>query len=58
LLILEALLLVRIFIFFHDCCHNSFFAAHCANMLLGIFVIPTCTLSRLAMEPFTSRYSG
>jgi len=30
-----AALLVRIFIFFHDCCHNSFFASHRANTVLG-----------------------
>ena len=30
-----SLLLVRIFIFFHDCCHNSFFASRRANRILG-----------------------
>ena len=30
-----ASLLVRIFIFFHDCCHNSFFASPRANSVLG-----------------------
>ena len=30
-----ALLLVRVFIFFHDCCHGSFFASRCANRILG-----------------------
>jgi len=30
-----ALLLLRIFIFFHDCCHGSFFASHRANRVLG-----------------------
>ena len=30
-----SLLLVRIFIFFHDCCHNSFFASRRANNILG-----------------------
>lgn len=30
-----AALLVRIFIFFHDCCHGSFFASHRANTILG-----------------------
>ncbi len=30
-----AALLVRIFIFFHDCCHNSFFASSRANAVLG-----------------------
>ena len=28
-------LLVRIFIFFHDCCHGSFFASKRANTILG-----------------------
>ena len=28
-------LLVRIFIFFHDCCHGSFFASRQANRILG-----------------------
>ncbi len=28
-------LLVRIFIFFHDCCHNAFFASSRANRYLG-----------------------
>ena len=28
-------LLVRIFIFFHDCCHGSFFASRRANRILG-----------------------
>jgi omega-6 fatty acid desaturase (delta-12 desaturase) len=28
-------LLVRIFIFFHDCCHGSFFASRRANTILG-----------------------
>ncbi len=44
LIILEALLLVRIFIFFHDCCHNSFFARRRANIILGYFCgFLTCT---------------
>jgi omega-6 fatty acid desaturase (delta-12 desaturase) len=30
-----SLLLLRIFIFFHDCCHNSFFASRRANRILG-----------------------
>ena len=30
-----SLLLLRIFIFFHDCCHNSFFASPRANKILG-----------------------
>jgi omega-6 fatty acid desaturase (delta-12 desaturase) len=30
-----AALLVRIFIFFHDCCHGSFFASLHANTILG-----------------------
>jgi omega-6 fatty acid desaturase (delta-12 desaturase) len=30
-----SLLLVRIFIFFHDCCHNTFFASPRANKILG-----------------------
>jgi omega-6 fatty acid desaturase (delta-12 desaturase) len=35
LTILASLLLLRIFIFFHDCCHNSFFASRRANRILG-----------------------
>ncbi|WP_319542041.1 fatty acid desaturase [uncultured Pseudodesulfovibrio sp.] len=35
LLILAALLLVRIFIIFHDCAHGSFFASRRANVILG-----------------------
>ena len=35
LLILAALLLVRIFIIFHDCAHGSFFASRRANTILG-----------------------
>jgi len=39
-----ALLLVRIFIIFHDCCHNSFFASRRANKILGFFCgFLTCT---------------
>ncbi len=30
-----AVLLVRIFIFFHDCCHGSFFASQQSNRILG-----------------------
>ena len=30
-----SLLLVRIFIFFHDCCHNTFFSSPRANKILG-----------------------
>ena len=30
-----AALLIRIFIFFHDCTHGSFFASHRANRILG-----------------------
>ena len=30
-----AALLVRVFIFFHDCCHGSFFASRRANTVLG-----------------------
>lgn len=33
--IVAAALLVRIFIFFHDCCHGSFFASQRANRILG-----------------------
>jgi acyl-lipid omega-6 desaturase (Delta-12 desaturase) len=44
LLIVAALLLVRIFIIFHDCCHNSFFARRGANQILGYFCgFLTCT---------------
>ncbi len=35
LAVVAAALLVRIFIFFHDCCHNSFFASRRANTVLG-----------------------
>nr|WP_321259038.1 fatty acid desaturase [uncultured Pseudodesulfovibrio sp.] len=35
LLILAALLLVRIFIIFHDCAHGSFFTSRRANIILG-----------------------
>ncbi len=35
LIVLAAGLLVRIFIFFHDCCHGSFFASRRANRILG-----------------------
>jgi len=30
-----AALFIRIYIFFHDCCHGSFFASHRANRILG-----------------------
>jgi len=33
--VVAAGLLVRIFIFFHDCCHGSFFASRKANQVLG-----------------------
>lgn len=33
--LVTAALLVRIFIFFHDCCHGSFFASRRANTILG-----------------------
>lgn len=37
-------LLVRIFTFFHDCCHNSFFASRSANRICGYLCgILTCT---------------
>jgi omega-6 fatty acid desaturase (delta-12 desaturase) len=32
-----AALLIRIFIFFHDCCHGSFFASDRANRIVGTF---------------------
>ena len=35
LIVLAAALLVRIFIFFHDCCHHSFFASRRMNRILG-----------------------
>ncbi len=35
LILLASLFLVRIFIFFHDCAHNSFFASHRANTIFG-----------------------
>jgi len=34
-MILAALILVRIFILFHDCCHGSFFASERANTIVG-----------------------
>ncbi len=30
-----AALLIRVFIFFHDCCHDSFFASRTANRIVG-----------------------
>jgi omega-6 fatty acid desaturase (delta-12 desaturase) len=33
--LVAAVLLVRIFIFFHDCCHGSFFASSRRNRILG-----------------------
>jgi len=33
--VVAAALLIRIYIFFHDCCHGSFFASHRANRILG-----------------------
>jgi len=35
LALVAGVLLVRIFIFFHDCCHGSFFASPRANRILG-----------------------
>ncbi|XXJ18363.1 fatty acid desaturase [Desulfovibrio caledoniensis] len=35
LLLLESLLLVRIFVIFHDCVHGSLFASRRANLVLG-----------------------
>jgi omega-6 fatty acid desaturase (delta-12 desaturase) len=35
LAMVAAVLLVRIFIFFHDCCHGSFFATSRGNRILG-----------------------
>lgn len=35
LVLIAGVLLVRIFIFFHDCCHGSFFASQQANRILG-----------------------
>jgi omega-6 fatty acid desaturase (delta-12 desaturase) len=37
LIITASALPVRIFISFHDCCHNSFFASQQANRILGYF---------------------
>lgn len=34
-MIISAALLLRIFIFFHDCCHDSFFISKRANRILG-----------------------
>ena len=47
-LILAALLLVRIFIIFHDCAHGSFFASRRANTVLGYIA------GFLTFTPFTS----
>jgi omega-6 fatty acid desaturase (delta-12 desaturase) len=42
--VIAGLLLVRIFIIFHDCCHHSFFASRQANKVLGYFCgFLTCT---------------
>ena len=35
LIFMASLFLVRIFIFFHDCAHNSFFSSRRANIILG-----------------------
>jgi len=35
LIFLASLFLVRLFIFFHDCAHSSFFPSHRANRILG-----------------------
>jgi acyl-lipid omega-6 desaturase (Delta-12 desaturase) len=35
LAVLAGGMMVRIFIFFHDCCHGSFFASRSANTILG-----------------------
>ena len=31
-----AAFLIRIFIFFHDCCHDSYFASRRANRIVGM----------------------
>jgi omega-6 fatty acid desaturase (delta-12 desaturase) len=36
--LLAAAFLIRIFIFFHDCGHNSFLPSHQANRILGFFL--------------------
>jgi omega-6 fatty acid desaturase (delta-12 desaturase) len=41
---LLALLLVRLFILFHDCCHQSFFPSRTANRLVG-FVLGVLTFT-------------
>lgn len=46
LVILAGTLLVRVFIFFHDCCHGSFFASRRANQIVGYFT------GLLAFTPF------
>ena len=48
ILFLAALFLVRIFIIFHDCTHNSFFHSLRANKILGIVT------GLLTFAPFTS----
>jgi len=35
LIVVAGALLIRIFIFFHDCCHGSFFASRTANRIWG-----------------------
>src|SRR5690349_3301864 len=35
LIVVTSGLLIRIFIFFHDCCHGSFFASRTANRIWG-----------------------
>lgn len=47
LMILASLLLVRIFIIFHDCTHGSFFASRRANTILGYIA------GFLTFTPFT-----
>src|SRR3954469_11767843 len=37
LAVLAGLLLVRVFIFFHDCGHGSFFKLHCGNAIFSFF---------------------
>ena len=44
LAVLAGGILVRVFIFFHDCCHGSFFVSRRANTVLGtVSGILTCT---------------
>ena len=38
LVVLGGLLVVRLFIIFHDCCHGSFFKSNTANNIVGFII--------------------